>query len=588
MSEKKRALVIFGSPRYKKSASYHLGQHFANGLKRAGMEVEEIMLVKQKINHCIGCFTCWTKTPGKCVHRDDMDILLPKIRNTDLIVYAIPLYIFSVPGIVKDFLDRQLPLVEPYLVKKDGITSHPIRNKSKKKDVFVISVAGFPERSHFDAMVDMFKKKTRPADETYIGDILIGGAERMSKDDSQDGYKALYNYIEQAGFEVATNSAVSKETQKLINEESMMKSEDIDTFIDIANKYWDSLMPKDYSQVEIKKSADAKPLKITDGGMAAFFAGMSRIYNPNGIPGLKAVLQFNLDKDQYHLIIDEDGSSAYKGPHPNPTTTIISTADTWMKISTGELDGAQGLMKGLYKVEGDMSLLMNMDKMFSEKEISETGSEDISVETQKITKKIKNFNNIPDHRGPLKIKGSSWLTIAFIPWIVLWVLNSIPILSGLIPRIIGMCIALFLLMYHLLTNRPTLFEFGTSIYLIFSMVLYGLGLEFFIIYSSALDYIFLGGLWLGSLLKQFTLTAEYSRLEYPKVIWGEFAFTETNKILSGIWGLYFLLAAVLNLIMISDISLKLILIIITYILLVPMFIFTSWFQKWYPEKLFEN
>ncbi|MBA7507117.1 hypothetical protein ES706_05833 [subsurface metagenome] len=120
------------------------------------------------------------------------------------------------------------------------------------------------------------------------------------------------------------------------------------------------------------------------------------------------------------------------------------------------------------------------------------------------------------------------------------------------------------------------------------MVLCGLGLEFFIIYGSALDYIFLGGLWLGSLLKQFSLTAEYSRLEYPKVIWGEFAFTETNKILSGIWGLYFLLAAVLNLIMISDISLKLILIIITYILLVPMFIFTSWFQKWYPEKLFEK
>jgi len=368
MSEKKQALVIFGSPRHKKSASYHLGQHFARGLKRAGMEVKEIMLVKQKINHCIGCFTCWTKTPGKCVHRDDMDILLPKIRNTDLIVYAIPLYVFSVPGIVKDFLDRQIPLVEPYLVKKDGITSHPIRNKSKKKGLFVISVAGFPERSHFDAMVEMFKKKTRPADETYIGDILIGGAERISKDDSQDGFKALYNYIEQAGFEVATNSTVSKETQKLINEESMIKSEDVDTFIDIANKYWDSLMPQDYSQIKIKKNVDAKPLKLTDGGMSTFFAGMSRIFNPNAIPGLKAVLQFNLDKDQYHLIMDEDKCSAYNGPHPNPTTTIISTADTWMKISTGELDGANSLMKGLYKIEGDMTLLINMNKIFSEKE----------------------------------------------------------------------------------------------------------------------------------------------------------------------------------------------------------------------------
>ncbi|MCK4237949.1 MAG: SCP2 sterol-binding domain-containing protein, partial [Candidatus Lokiarchaeota archaeon] len=66
---------------------------------------------------------------------------------------------------------------------------------------------------------------------------------------------------------------------------------------------------------------------------------------------------------------------------------IISTADTWMKISTGELDGAKSLMKGLYKIEGDMNLLINMNKIFSEKEKSDTGSEDISVESQKILEK---------------------------------------------------------------------------------------------------------------------------------------------------------------------------------------------------------
>ena len=176
-----------------------------------------------------------------------------------------------------------------------------------------------------------------------------------------------------------------------------------------------------------------------------------------------------------------------------------------------------------------------------------------------------------------------WLNIAFIPWIILWIWGSIS--PGIIPQIIAAGIAVIIILYHLITNRPTLFEKGTSIYLILAASLYGFGIEFFILYSRIINYIFLGALWLGSLMNYFCLTAEYSRLPYPKEIWTSPAFLKTNDILCGIWGIYFLIMAVYNYIMVLFSELYLILMIISYITLIPMFSFTSWFQKWYPSKM---
>lgn len=33
-------------------------------------EHQYVDVTKEKINPCMGCFGCWTKTPGKCVIRD--------------------------------------------------------------------------------------------------------------------------------------------------------------------------------------------------------------------------------------------------------------------------------------------------------------------------------------------------------------------------------------------------------------------------------------------------------------------------------------------------------------------------------------
>ena len=42
------------------------------GMRAAGAEVEVVDLRKKTIKNCAGCFSCWTKTPGTCIRKDDM------------------------------------------------------------------------------------------------------------------------------------------------------------------------------------------------------------------------------------------------------------------------------------------------------------------------------------------------------------------------------------------------------------------------------------------------------------------------------------------------------------------------------------
>jgi hypothetical protein len=246
-----------------------------------------------------------------------------------------------------------------------------------------------------------------------------------------------------------------------------------------------------------------------------------------------------------------------------------------MKISSGELSGAKAYMKKLYTVEGDMRILLKMEQYFSASKPKDTTSKRFEISPQILEK-------ISENRGPLKIPGLLWLNIAFIPWIILWIWYSIS--PGLIPLISVAAISTIIMLYHLITNRPTLFESGSCLYLITAALLFGMGVEFFITYLTVINNIFLGGLWLISLVKVFSLTAEYSRHGLPKALWSTRAFIETNNILTGLWGIFFLCSAIINLISVAFTHLSLFLMILGYLLLIPMFAFTSWFQKWYPAK----
>ena len=180
----KKVVVFDGGPRGKAhSKTTFMVDQFLAGAKDAGAEVVVHKLAEYKIHPCTGCFTCWTQTPGSCIFNDDMTDLRNQYRDADLVVFASPLYIFSVTGVMKNFMDRLLPLMKPYmLLDEQGYTKHPDRYPEKGTQGFVVfSAAGFPDVDHnFDGLQAMYRMWAEHSENAFLmGEFFMPTAEMI-------------------------------------------------------------------------------------------------------------------------------------------------------------------------------------------------------------------------------------------------------------------------------------------------------------------------------------------------------------------------------------------------------------------------
>jgi len=102
----KKVLIISSSPR-KGGNSDTLCDEFLKGAKEAGHQVEKIFLKDKKINYCMGCGVC--NSTHKCVQKDDMEEILDKMVNSDVIVFATPIYFYTMCAQLKTLIDRCCP-----------------------------------------------------------------------------------------------------------------------------------------------------------------------------------------------------------------------------------------------------------------------------------------------------------------------------------------------------------------------------------------------------------------------------------------------------------------------------------------------
>jgi len=118
----KKVYIINGSPR-KNWNTDKMCKSFAKGVESKGIETEIVYLYDYNFSGCRSCFACKLKggkSFGKCAFPDDITSALEKISHGDGLVFASPVYMGGVTGMMRCFLER---LTFPFFEYKQGYPS---------------------------------------------------------------------------------------------------------------------------------------------------------------------------------------------------------------------------------------------------------------------------------------------------------------------------------------------------------------------------------------------------------------------------------------------------------------------------------
>ncbi len=249
-----KVLVINGSPKSERSNTICLTRAFLSGAKWEDAEI--INVAKADIKSCLGCFSCWNKTPGTCIIQDDMNEILTKIIAADVIIWSFPLYYYNVPGGLKNLIDRQLPLNLPFMAEGSESGDHPSRYDLTHQKHVIISTCGFyTSQGNYDSVISMFDHFCGKGNYTSI---LCGQGELFHIPELKSRTEEYLEVVRCAGAEYAAGG-IRPGTQEELSEILYPR----DVFEKMADASWGISKEKD-SNTPIDESRTARSRQQND------------------------------------------------------------------------------------------------------------------------------------------------------------------------------------------------------------------------------------------------------------------------------------------------------------------------------------
>ena len=209
-----KVLAINGSPHMDEGNTAMILNPFLEGLKEAGADVEVFYTRRLLIGPCNGDMSCWFVNPGICGQKDDMQMLLPKFKEADVIVWASPVYYAGVTGPLKNLMDRQLP------IHTQGELG------PKRQKIVLVSTCGAWELSMFDPLLAQMKALyTRPDGSSDFAGALLRpmaeGVKEMVKAGETGLVEGVFRAAKEAGRQLVKDGRISEELQNAVSRELM-------------------------------------------------------------------------------------------------------------------------------------------------------------------------------------------------------------------------------------------------------------------------------------------------------------------------------------------------------------------------------
>ena len=548
-------LAINGSPKGERSNTWRLTSAFLRGIatreeSACGQTpaIETLYVAKLDIKPCLGCFSCWSKTPGTCCLHDDMQAIIEKILWADVIIWSFPLYYFGLPGPLKSLIDRQLPMSLPFMSVEAQNGGHPSRYDMSDKRTVVISTCGFyTAKGNYSGVTDLFDRLCGKGSYTAL---FCGQGELFRVKELAERTDEYLSHVEKAGEEFV-DGGITEETRAKLDQDLFPR----DVFEAMANASW--------GVDESGKKEDPN---------LVFTRQMAALYRREAWPGRDIVLDMHytdIDKT-YRIVLGKNGSHVEEEPTggftTNCTTQINTPLSVWRSIAAGEIAGDEALMKHMYSVEGDFDLMMHWDEYFGAASVGAgSGNASASANETSTTKSAD--------------EPKTNMLLLLIPWIVFWVAASIDSFWGSLLSM-AICVLLPVLMYRTkVTRYDQISSLGVGAC---SIALLAGASPILVIPAS---YFLFGLIWTVSCFTSVPLTAHYSKNSYN----GDAAlrnpiFMRTNRILTAAWGILYLVTPIWTYFIMQTDAASFVGA-INSVLPALMGVFTAWFQKWYPQHI---
>ena len=215
-----KILVLNGSPHKSASTTMAVTNAFVKGMCEGGEYESEIINISDlNVTPCMGCLSCWARTEGECVIKnDDMPAVKKRIEEADIIIESYPLYFFGMPGQMKLFTDRLLSMMCTYRGQKppeNGESFHGIRNPKTGQKLVLISGCAYSEsESVYDSLLKEYECICGKNGFTAILCPQLKTLIELGASSRLDRYLSKY---EAAGKEFAATKHLSEETKQKLS-----------------------------------------------------------------------------------------------------------------------------------------------------------------------------------------------------------------------------------------------------------------------------------------------------------------------------------------------------------------------------------
>ena len=172
-----KILVINGSSRKNGNTAKLSNALITRSIQR-GNQVEKYNIYDLNIGPCTACGKCYKKKTVPCIIDDDFNKIVESIKEAEVIVFSTPVYFYSIPGALKNLIDRMYAFV---------VGEIDLSNKRYA----IISSCAEEDMTSFDGLRLPIEKTANAFGWTLIDEVLAPNMVNKSDIENTDGIQRV-------------------------------------------------------------------------------------------------------------------------------------------------------------------------------------------------------------------------------------------------------------------------------------------------------------------------------------------------------------------------------------------------------------